>query len=683
MTRFSTPRVFGRFCLALAVAASLAFGDTFNARAEAIYVAPNGNDAWTGRLDRPAAGTQDGPLATISRALAAARSARSNGAVGVSIEVRAGVYELRDPLVVKPEDSGPDAAHPLVIEAFPGEKPVVSGGRRISGWRSSRSNRDLWEADVPEAAGGKWVFRELFVNGKRAQRARTPRSGFYRVDGESPNGHPARFHFKPGDIRPEWALDSGVEVVMLLSWAELRMQIRGVDESNRIATLSGVASQSNREKNARYYIENAPAGVDAPGEWRLDSKTGRVTYWALPGENPNEADVRAPILTEIIRFEGDMKNRIPVGNVIVRGLEFAESNWTLGEKGDADPQAAVEIHGAFRADGAVNCAIEKCVFARLGGYALDFGRACQGVKIARNEIYDVGAGGIRLGEPEERSGFDATSGNIIEDNVIHAIGRVYPAGVGVIVFQSSDNRILHNDIHDTYYTAISVGWHWGYGDPGCRSNIIDGNHLYNIGQGMLSDMGGVYTLGPQPGAILRGNLIHDVNCAVYGGWGIYPDEGSTGLLIENNIVARASSAGFHQHYGKENVVRNNIFAFGRDYQLMRTRAEDHLSFIFESNIIYYDSGGLFGGNWSGDAARVAMTKNLYFDTRLATGANTMKFDSGELSQWQARGRDVDSLVADPMFVNAAKMDFRLRPGSPATRLGFKPIDLLDVGPRKE
>jgi len=150
---------------------------------------------------------------------------------------------------------------------------------------------------------------------------------------------------------------------------------------------------------------------------------------------------------------------------------------------------------------------------------------------------------------------------------------VYPSAIGVWVGQSSRNTISHNHIHDLFYTAISVGWTWGYAPNQCAGTLIEFNHLHHIGKDMLSDMGAIYTLGVQPGTVIRNNLIHDVQSFTYGGWGIYTDEGSSNLVIENNIVYRTKSAGFHQHYGRENLVRNNIFAFGKEFQLMRTRAE--------------------------------------------------------------------------------------------------------------
>lgn len=272
---------------------------------------------------------------------------------------------------------------------------------------------------------------------------------------------------------------------------------------------------------------------------------------------------------------------------------------------------------------------------------------------------------------------DRNFDNEISGNDIHHLGYVYPPAVGVFVLQASRNHIAHNHIHDLFYTAISVGWTWGYGENQSKENVIEYNHLHDIGKGMLSDMGGIYTLGMQPGTVIRNNLIHDITSFTYGGWGIYPDEGSSNMLIENNVVYRCASAGFHQHYGRENTVRNNIFAFNRDFQLMRTRAEPHLSFTFERNIVYFDQGRLLGSNWTGSQFR--MDRNIYYDAR----STPIRFAGKSWDEWKAAGQDIHSVIADPLFVNAENYDFRLRDNSPALKLGFRPIDLSTVGPRPE
>jgi hypothetical protein len=144
-------------------------------------------------------------------------------------------------------------------------------------------------------------------------------------------------------------------------------------------------------------------------------------------------------------------------------------------------------------------------------------------------------------------------------------------------------------------------------------------------------------------------------------------------------VYRCKSAGFHQHYGRDNVVRNNIIAFNREHQLMRTRAEPHRSFVFTHNLVYFDSGDLLGSNWSND--NYLMDHNVYFDTRLAARPDDLRFAGVPLAEWRRRGHDVHSVVADPLFVAPEKFDFRLRPESPALKLGFRPIDLSRVGVR--
>jgi parallel beta-helix repeat protein len=207
-------------------------------------------------------------------------------------------------------------------------------------------------------------------------------------------------------------------------------------------------------------------------------------------------------------------------------------------------------------------------------------------------------------------------------------------------------------------------------------------------------MGAIYTLGLSPGTVLRNNLNHDIDANQYGGWGIYNDEGSSHILIENNIVYNTKFAGYNIHYAKEITVRNNIFAFGRLQQLSRSRLEPHQSCCFENNILYYKEGKLLDNNWKDEpyefyqspmnaAAKLtqtfAMDWNVYFNPALPV--EQADFNSQSFEQWRQSGKDVHSVYADPLFVDAEKFDFRLKDDSPALKLGFVPIDMTTVGPR--
>jgi parallel beta-helix repeat protein len=334
----------------------------------------------------------------------------------------------------------------------------------------------------------------------------------------------------------------------------------------------------------------------------------------------------------------------------------------------------VNLGGAISLSDARDCAIESCTVRGVGIYAIDIADNCHGNRIENCTLTDLGAGGIKIGLTHfEQNPELITDRQIIRNNIIAHGGRLHPAAIGVWIGHSPNNLVEHNDIFDFYYTGVSVGWSWGYAPCGSHHNTIAWNHIYNIGQRVLSDMGGIYTLGLAPGSILHHNLIHDVQSFDYGGWGIYFDEGTSEMSAENNIVYNTKTGGFHQHYGKENIVRNNIFAFAKDQQLQRSRMEPHRSFTFEHNIVYWKSGPLLGSQWGDD--KYLLDHNLYW----RTDGKPIDFAGMPLAKWQAKGMDQHSIVLDPMFEDPEKGNFKLKAGSPASQIEFKPIDMSGVG----
>jgi hypothetical protein len=611
-----------------------------------------------------------------------------------------GFHFVEGPVVFTPADSN------LMLAAYPGQKPVLSGGRPITAWKEvTVEGKKLWAAEIPEVRDGKWYFRELWVNGRRATRARHPKRGYLGIAelpdkaAEWTQGH-SRFRFREGDLK-SWDTITNAEVVAMSRWVESRLPVIGVDEKEHIVSF-GKRSVFELAPGDLYYAEGAFEFLDEPGEWYLDAASGTLYYLPRPGEQLAEIQAVAPVFAQVVRFEGRPEAGQFIERVVLRGLTFSHTEWYFPagfssgkDKPNISPapkaeiggfsQAAVGVSGAVWGEGLHDSAFENCRFADLGNYGLDLARGCQSNRVIRCEFSDLGAGGVKIGETGIRDpAAEQTRGNQISNCHIHDGGKLFASAEGIWIGQSPDNRITHNLIHDFYYTGISIGWTWGYGPSLATNNTVELNHVHHIGVKsdgdgpILSDMGGIYTLGKQPGTVIRNNLWHDIAGIRYGGWGIYFDEGSSGILAENNVVYRTTHGGFHQHYGETNIVHNNIFAFARDHQIQRSRPEPHRSFSFVTNIVYFDSGILLTGDWSGD--QYQMDWNVYFDARPDAKPDQFRLGPCTWEKWQERGHDQHSLIADPLFVAPRENDFRLQPSSPAFSLGFRSIDLSHVGP---
>jgi hypothetical protein len=655
-----------------------------------LYVSPDGMDSNPGTMDQP--------LKTIQKALDAAAALTAE-----AVLLKKGVYQLEKPLQLLPAHSSKGG---LLITNYSNDKVVISGDREITGWK--RNSTGWWETDIPEVKDGSWKFNQLYVNNQLRQRARKPNQGFLRVKG-MPEGTPStvgyhtdcqKFEFSEGDINGEWRNLDDVEVIVYHFWTDSHLPILSVDTSTNIVTFKHKAGKvftdDFSENGARYIVENVFEELDAPGEWYLDRKTGKCYYYPFPEEDITQAKIFAPVAPQLVRFEGDALNGKLIKNVHFKNLEFCYTSFELPDGNSNDRQGSASIPAAVSLNGTQNCSFTQCRFTNLGTWAFELNEGCRNNLFSLNEIGNIAAGGFRInGGSYNEHPFLQTSNNILSQNHIHHYGEVYPSAVGILLQHTEGNQVSNNLIHHGYYTGISIGWEWGYQRSASRDNIIAYNYIHHIGQGLLSDMGAIYTLGVSPGTIIRNNLIHDVDANHYGGWGIYNDEGSTHILIENNIVYNTKFAAYNIHFAKEVTVRNNIFALGRLQQLNRTRRETHKSVFFEHNIIYWREGRLHDGKWTEEpysfyfhpknssgtrevSESFDMDYNIYFNPDLQL--SEVVFGNGKSwKEWQKMNKDQHSLYADPMFADPDNYDFRLKDESPAFQLGFKPIDIEKVG----
>jgi hypothetical protein len=395
-----------------------------------------------------------------------------------------------------------------------------------------------------------------------------------------------------------------------------------------------------------------------------------------------------------------------VEHLVFRGLTFEHTSWSLDEKlGYSYPQAAVELvpgsqlwagHHAYvreglsipqshfevpagiYAVGAHHIRFEDNEIRHTGGWGINLARGCHHNTIAGNYIHDMGAGGIRVGSTTVT--FDDAEEcrrTAICDNVFRDGCSVYLGSPAVWIGMSSGNRIAHNEISGRWQWAISVGFQWGYMPPqNARDNLIEYNHCHHVDNDPLNTHAVIYLLGVQPGTVVRYNHVHD--CP--GAHGICLDNSSAGIVVEYNVVHHGLRGCLVFNYNcLGNIIQNNIFAFGQQGQMFRYGDVGKLdqTGILYRNIFYWKNDRLFNRDkWPN--YDIVMDYNLYYD---ASG-KPVKFTNLSFEEWKKKGLDQHSIIADPLFVDPEHGDFTLKPNSPAFRLGFRPIDLSDVGPRR-
>ena len=646
------------------------------------FVATDGNDAWSGNMTTPNAEKTDGPFATVARAKDAIREIKAEAPLSepVTVMVRGGTYFLDDTIVFGQEDSGTKDC-PITYMAYPGEKPVLSGGKSISlPWKTYKG--EIMVCSIEEVKEGKWNFRQLFVNGERQTRARIPNEGYYFI--EEALGDVA-FKFKEGHFK-KWHNLNDVEVVVFHSWNESRFLISELNEEERAVNFLDPKARHTIGWGGgggpnRYYIENVLEGLDQPGEWYLDRNTGNLYYW--PTEDIEHAELIAPVLNQLIRFEGGLKEQ-SVQYINIRGFTLSDTDWTLPEKGYPDCGDVGDIvePSAITLENVRYCTLEDNCIRNVGTYAIEING--YGNRIVGNEIYSIGGGGIISRNYEEEC-------NIFSYNHIHHCGEVYPSAVGINI-DDGGGVVSHNLIHDISHSGVYTR-HWATeNQPIERDNqeqglIIEYNEIYNVMQ-KINDGGGLFVR--DSNIIIRNNVIHDVfsfssRCP---GWGIYLGCETRDTVVENNIVYRARE-GVHVWYADRNItMANNIFIDGEISQINYQNPQNlrHENVKLLRNIICYSKADSLLFRISGERSNpVESDYNVFF----CAEADIVKADViqglpdvSTFEEWQKHGFDKHSVVADPLFVDVANDDYSLKPDSPAFKLGFKPIDISNVGLRQ-
>jgi hypothetical protein len=500
-----------------------------------LYVAPGGSDV------NP--GTEGQPFATVEKARQAVRALNQQMGGDIVVVLRGGTYRIDRTLVFEPEDSGGNG-HNVIYRAQAGETPILSGGKPVTGWQVDEKGR--WKATAPVEN-----FRQLYVNGARAARARgAPPAGIKLVGNE---GYTTTAVEMAG-----WKNPADLEFCYIVVWTHTRCKVASIrrEGNQAVVTMLQPYFKHARTKNGVQvdtpnYVENALELLDEPGEWYLDRPAKTVYYMPEPGEDMTKVEVVAPAVEKLVELRGTLDR--PVHNLHFVGIAFEHGNWLRPSKiGHCEVQSNFIVDSdrkdSFtRSDGFENLhnenlkspanvvchasksvRFERCTFTRLGGAGLDIESGSQDNVVLGCRFYDISGTGVQIGDvlkddhhPDDPR--KIVKNNSVENCYLHDCCVDYRGGQGICVGYTEATRIAHNEICRIPHSGISVGWGWGEEDSGgggyhqpfvyqtptpAKNNCIEMNHVHHVVYSM-NDAGGIYTLGNMPGTIIRGNHIHD------------------------------------------------------------------------------------------------------------------------------------------------------------------------------
>lgn len=519
-----------------------------------------------------------GPYA-IEKALQQAREDRRlNGAEDVCIRLQAGTYRLNQTITVRPEDSG--------IRIVADGNAVVSGGVKITGWKKQGR---MYVADVPEFNGRPLEFRQLWVNGRKADRARDVADfeKMYRIRNIDKKNE---ILYVPAAAVKKILGERHAEMVIHEMWCVANLRIKGIKVQGDSAAVTFHQPESHIHfmhpwpspmvtkdgHNSAFYLTNAKSLLDTPGEWYLDAKEQKVYYIPRKGEDMAKADVEAPAVETLMKIEGTPD--APVKGITIEGVTFSYATWMRPSiSGHAPLQAGMFMTEAYKvrpkiirpngdhkldnqgwvgrpaAAVSVRCAedinFKGCTIEHCASTGIDFFEYTKGGSISRSTIRDVGGNGILAGSfgPEAHEAhlpYNPTDSRIIctgltiENNLITDVTNEDWGCVGIGAGYVRGIRILHNEISEVSYSGISMGWGWNQQPCAMADNRVKGNLIHHYAKHMY-DTAGIYTLGAQPHSFVEENVVRDIYSPGYAHdpnhwFYLYTDEGSSCIMVRNN-----------------------------------------------------------------------------------------------------------------------------------------------------